>query len=102
MDISWATIIFGAVANVGLIEWVKSFPKASKFKRYFNWLPLIGAVLAGLAVSTYAQGSLDIPAWAVQTIGILSISILGYKNIIEFVQKKLNVTTKTRLQDEAR
>lgn len=100
MDISWATIIFGAVANVGIIEWAKSFPKASKFKRYFNWLPLAGAVLAGLAVSSYAHGEFNVAAWAVQTIGILSVSVLGYKNIVEFVQKKLHEATTTEPSKE--
>lgn len=93
MDISWAVIIFGAVSNVGIIEWVKKFRGVEKLKPYFNWLPLIGAIIAGLATSSFVTGGISLALWGVNTIGILSISVLGYQNIVEFVRKKINSTT---------
>lgn len=94
MEIQWSIIIFGAVANVGLIEWVKSFKGIEKLKPYFNWLPLIGAIIAGIATSTFAYDNFQIAGWAVNTIGILAVSVLGYKSIVEFVQKKISSVTK--------
>lgn len=87
----WTVIIFGAVANVGIIEWVKSFPGIKRFKPYFNWLPFVGAIVAGLATSSYAveSASIDLATWGIHTVGILSISVLGYQNIIEYVRSKL-------------
>lgn len=87
----WTAIILGSVANVGIIEWVKSFPWIKRFKPYFNWLPLAGAILAGLATSAYAVESagIDWATWGLHTAGILSVSVLGYKNIVEYVQSKL-------------
>jgi hypothetical protein len=89
----WTPIIFGAVAVVGLIEWFKSFKWAAKLKPYYNWLPFAGAIVAGLATSAYTTGDFSVAAWAVHALGILSVSVLAYKNIVELVQKKLGAIT---------
>jgi len=96
MSISWELLVFGAVVVVGLIEWIKKFSWVQKLKKFFNWFPLVGAIIAGLAVSSYLEGALNVASWGLYSLGILSISVLGYQNIVEYVRNKVE-SVKTEL-----
>lgn len=85
---NWTEITFGAVAITGLIEWVKSFDKEKKWKKYYKFLPLVFSIIPAILFSNIAE----IDSWSyilLMWLGIFSFSILGYENIIETIQSKI-------------
>ena len=85
---NWQEVLYGAVAITGLIEWIKSFDKEKKWKKYYKFLPLVLAIVPAVFFANIADQS----SWSyilLLWMGIFSFSILGYESIIETIQKKI-------------
>jgi len=85
---NWEEVIFGAVSIIGLIEWLKSFDKEKKWKKYYKLLPLLLSSIPAILISHMNNQFIWSNVILLQ-LGIFSFSIIGYNNAIELIQKKL-------------
>lgn len=81
---NYEVIIFGAIAVVGLGDWLKAFDQKDKLKKFYNLIPLILAVPVGIIITIYQQEPwyMSFLYWAVE----VSVSVLAYNNIIATIK----------------
>jgi len=84
----WNLVLLGAVSVVGFSNWLKKFDRESKMKNYYNWLPFILSI--GVSLTITNLGEFGYWMWAMNFFTIMSVSVLGYQTIIEFVEKKIS------------
>lgn len=86
---NWEEVVFGAVSIIGLIEWIKSFDKEKKWKKFYKFLPLLLSTLPAILISHMNDEFIWSNIILLQ-LGIFSFSIIGYHNIVELINKKLS------------
>jgi hypothetical protein len=87
LDINWNLLIGCSVGTIGFIEWIKKLiDKDGKLHKLYKFFPLILAAGVGYA-TVYSE--FDLGAWIINSLIILSFSVLGYTTIVEFAKKKL-------------
>ncbi len=79
------TILYGSIAIVGISEWLKSFDKEQKLKRFYNFLPLILSLPVAIILVKQAElpWYMTFLYWGME----LSLSVLGYSTIISSIKK---------------
>lgn len=85
MDINYEMLLFGAMAVVGLAEWLKSFDTIDKLKKFYAVLPALLAIPVAVIVTVYQKDVwyLGFMNWAI----LVSMSVLGYTTIVESIKK---------------
>ena len=85
MNINYEMILIGAVAIVGLSDWLKAFDGQDKLKKFYNLLPLIIAVPVAIIMTVYQKDPwyLGFMYWAVE----VAVAVLAYNNIIATIKK---------------
>lgn len=85
---NWQLVLAGAISITGFIEWIKSFDKEKKLKKYYKFLPLILAIAPAVFIS-YQESSISWSYILFNWMLIFSFSVIGYDNIIDTIQKKI-------------
>ena len=85
---NWEEITFGAITVAGMVEWLKTFDKESKWKKYYKFLPLLSSTIPAFLIALYIN-DFRFSVVALNYLGIFSASILGYETVIDTIQKKL-------------
>ena len=85
MEINYEMLLFGAMAVVGLTEWIKSFDKEDKLKKLYSFIPGILAIPVAIIITAYQADVwyLGFMSWAI----LVSMSVLGYTTIISSIKK---------------
>lgn len=85
MEINYEALLIGAVAIVGLSDWLKAFDVKDKLKKFYNLLPLIFAVPVAVIMTVYQAEPwyLGFMYWAVE----VAVSVLAYNNVIATIKK---------------
>ena len=86
MQIDWMLLLGCSAGAIGLIEWAKTFDKEEKLKWLYKLMPLVTSVGIGLAVT---MQNFEVGQFVVNSLIILSFSVLGYTTIVNFVKKKI-------------
>lgn len=83
--IDYEVLLLGAIAIVGLSDWLKAFDKEKKFQKFYNLIPMIIAIPVAIVVTAYTK-SVWYMAFLYGAVEV-AISVLAYQNIIETIQK---------------
>ena len=88
--INFQILLLSAVSVTGISDWLKTFDKEKKLKRYYNLLPLFISILTSLGVTLYTEKVIDFGAWILYFTTTLAISTLAYETIVEWVKTKIS------------
>lgn len=88
MDIAWNLLIGCSIGVIGFIEWLKKLlDRNEKYKKLYSLFPLVLSIPVGYAT---VYSNFNIGEWIINSLIILSFSVLGYTSIVEFIKKKLD------------
>lgn len=82
IEVTWVLVLMGAVIVVGILQFLKTFLKEKK-----SWV--WGTVSFGLSFIVAAVMQF-LPSWILLGMLVLSVSQLGYENIVQLVRRKLD------------
>ena len=88
--VNFQLLLLSAVSVTGIADWLKTFDKEKKLKKYYNLLPLVLSILTSFGVALYTEGGVNYGAWIIYFTTTLAISTLAYDTIIEWVKTKIS------------
>ena len=90
----WSLVLPSVIAVVGLSEYLKSFDKQTKLKKFYSLLPLALSILTGIVITNMQLDTFSIWPFLLNILTILGISIVGYEAIIKLVYSKIEALLK--------